>query len=228
MDVDSEPFAIRVSETEVVSALLSMPSDCRAALVFAHGAGAGMTHPFMASFAAGLAARGVATLRFQFPMERGSKRPDLPRVAHAAVRAAVEEAARRLPGVSLFAGGKSFGGRMSSQAQSESPLPGVRGLIFVGFPLHPDGKPSQQRADHLSRVSCPMLFLQGTRDVLADLGLLKAVVQNLGSRATLKLFMDADHSFHVRARSGTNDEAVQQAMLDEAVDWISTKLDRPG
>ena len=223
--VESQPLAIRVSDTEKVSALLSTPIDCRAVFVFAHGAGAGMTHPFMASFAAGLAARGVATLRFQFPyMERGSRRPDLPRMAHAAIRAAVDEAARRLPDVPLFAGGKSFGGRMSSQAQAASPLPGVRGLIFVGFPLHPAGKPSQERADHLSGVNCPMLFLQGTRDELADLGLLNAVVQNLGSHATLKLFTDADHSFHVRARSGTNDEAVRRAMVDEAADWISSSL----
>ncbi|MGH6624559.1 MAG: alpha/beta hydrolase family protein [Burkholderiaceae bacterium] len=228
MVVESQPLAIRVSETEKVSGLLSASIDCRAAFVFAHGAGAGMTHPFMTSFAAGLAARDVATLRFQFPyMERGSKRPDVPRVAHAAVRAAVEEATRRLPGVPLFAGGKSFGGRMTSQAQAESPLPGVHGLIFVAFPLHPAGKPSQERADHLSNVNCPTLFLQGTRDELADLDLLTGVVQRLGSRATLKLFIDADHSFHVPARSGTNDEAVQRAMIDEAVGWISRVLLRP-
>ena len=225
MSVESQTIAIRISETEKVSALLWAPKDSRAVFVFAHGAGAGMTHPFMASFAAGLAARDVATLRFQFPyMERGSRRPDSPQVAHAAVRAAVEEAARRLPGVPLFAGGKSFGGRMSSQAQPASPLPGVRGLMFLGFPLHPAGKPSQERADHFSNVNCPMLFLQGTRDELADLGLLTAVVQNLGNRASLKVFTDADHSFHVRVRSGTDDEAVQRAMVGEAADWISSAL----
>jgi predicted alpha/beta-hydrolase family hydrolase len=225
MTVEIQPIAVRINETEKVSALLWAPQNSRAVFVFAHGAGAGMTHPFIASFAAGLAARDVATLRFQFPyMERGFRRPDSPQVAHAAVRAAVEEAARRLPGVPLFAGGKSFGGRMSSQAQAESPLPGVRGLIFLGFPLHPAGKPSQERAVHLSNVNCPLLFLQGTRDELADLGLLTDVVQNLGNRASLKVFADADHSFHVRIRSGTDDEAVQRAMVGEAVDWISSAL----
>ena len=228
MSVESQPIAVRINETEEVSALLWAPKDSRAVFVFAHGAGAGMTHPFMVSFAAGLAARDVATLRFQFPyMERGSRRPDSPRVAHAAVRAAVEEAARRLPGVPLFAGGKSFGGRMSSQAQAESPLPGVRGLIFLGFPLHPAGKPSQERSDHLWNVDCPLLFLQGTRDELADFGLLAEVVLNLGSRATLKVFADADHSFHVRVRSGADDEAVQRAMVGEAADWIGSALLRP-
>jgi len=226
--VDGEPFALAVSETDKVSALLCAPNNCRAVFVFAHGAGAGMTHPFMASFAARLAARDVATLRFQFPyMERGSRRPDPPRVAQAAVRAAVDETARRLPGVPVFAGGKSFGGRMSSQAQAAAPLPGVRGLIFVGFPLHPAGKPSRERADHLSSVDCPLLFLQGTRDELADLGLLTAVVQNLGSRAALKVFPDADHAFHVRAKSGTNDDAVLQAMVDDAADWIHSTLLQP-
>lgn len=225
MTLESQPIAVRINETEKVSALLWAPKDSRAVFVFAHGAGAGMTHPFLASFAAGLAARDVATLRFQFPyMERGSRRPDSPRVAHAAVCAAVEEAAHRLPGVPLFAGGKSFGGRMSSQAQAESPLPEVRGLIFLGFPLHPAGKPSKERAHHLSNVNCPMLFLQGTRDELADLGLLTEVVQNLGNRASLKVFTDADHSFHVRVRSGTDDETVQRAMVGEVVDWISSVL----
>jgi len=225
MSAESQPIAIRINETERVSALLWAPKDSRAVFVFAHGAGAGMTHPFMVSIAAGLAARNVATLRFQFPyMERGSRRPDSPRVAHAAVRAAVEEAAHRLPGVPLFAGGKSFGGRMSSQAQAESPLPEVRGLIFLGFPLHPAGKPSQERADHLSNVNCPMLFLQGTRDELADLGLLTAVVQNLDNCAMLKVFADADHSFHVRARSGNDDEAVQRELVGEAADWISSAV----
>jgi uncharacterized protein len=177
-----------------VSALLDAPADAWAAYVFAHGAGAGMTHTFMAAFAGGLAERGVATLRFQFPfMERGSKRPDPPPLAHATVRAAVAEAARQWPGLPLYAGGKSYGGRMTSQAQAAEPLPGVRGLVFVGFPLHPAGKPSAERAAHLTDVRCPMLFLQGTRDELASLELLRPVVQDLAPRARLVLFEDADH-----------------------------------
>jgi uncharacterized protein len=179
-----------------------------------------MTHPFMASVSAGLAERGIATLRYQFPyMERGAKRPDTPRVAQAAVRAAVDEASRLMPHVPLFAGGKSFGGRMTSQAQA---LPAVRGLIFVGFPLHPPKKPSQERAEHLSQVKCPMLFLQGTRDDLADVALMRIVATRLGKLATLRFFEDADHSFHVRARSGHTDEQVRASMLDAMTDWITT------
>lgn len=184
-----------------------------------------MNHPFMADFAVGLAEHGVATLRFQFSyMERGSKRPDTPAVAQAAVRAAVEEARHRLSGVALFAGGKSFGGRMTSQAQAQSPLPGVLGLIFLGFPLHPAGKPARERAEHLSGVRCPMLFLQGTRDDLADISLVKQVTQELGPLATLKLFADADHSFHVRASSGRTDDDVRQQLVDTAADWIAARL----
>jgi uncharacterized protein len=186
-----------------------------------------MTHPFMASMSAGLAERGIATLRYQFPyMERGAKRPDTPRVAHAAVRAAVEEASRLMPSVPLFAGGKSFGGRMTSQAQAEVPLPAVRGLIFVGFPLHPAKKPSQERAEHLSQVTCPMLFLQGTRDDLADVALMRMVATRLGQPATLRFFEDADHSFHVRARSGHTNEQVRASMLDAMADWITTHTDK--
>jgi uncharacterized protein len=204
-----------------VSALLLAPPDARACYVFAHGAGAGMTHPFMAACGQGLAARGVATLRYQFPyMERGSRRPDTPRVAHAAVRAACAEAAQRLPEVPLFAGGKSFGGRMTSQAQAESPLPGVRGLVFLGFPLHPAGKPSDERASHLSEVGVPMLFLQGSRDELASLELLWPLVKRIGARATLRVFDDADHSFHVPARSGRKDAEVLGELLDVVVAWI--------
>lgn len=210
-----------------VSALLRAPADAVAAYVFAHGAGAGMAHTFMAAFANGLAERGVASLRFQFPyMEQGSKRPDAPAVAHAAVRAAVATAAARLPGLPLVAGGKSFGARMTSQAQALDPLPGVRGLVFVGFPLHPAGKPGDERAKHLANVACPMLFLQGTRDELATLELLKPVVESLGERATLTLFEDADHSFHVRARSGRNDAQVMAEMLDVTVAWIQALRSR--
>jgi predicted alpha/beta-hydrolase family hydrolase len=180
-----------------------------------------MTHPFMAAVAEELAQRGIATLRYQFPyMEQGSKRPDTPKVAHAAVRAAVDEAARRAPGLPLFAGGKSFGGRMTSQAQAASPLPGVRGLIFLGFPLHATGKPSDERAAHLADIRVPMLFLQGTRDDLATLPLLRPVVEKLGARATLTLFEDADHSFHVPARSGRKDPEVRAQVLDAMASWI--------
>lgn len=205
-----------------VSALLDVPADAMAGYVFAHGAGAGMTHAFMAAFAGGLAERGIACLRFQFPfMERGSRRPDPPKLAHAAVRAAVAEAARQWPGLPLFAGGKSFGGRMTSQAQAKSPLPGVRGLVFVGFPLHAAGKPSDERAAHLFDVTDPMLFLQGTRDELAALSLLRPIVERLGpDRATLAVFDDADHSFHVRARRGGSDAQTLAAMLDATARWM--------
>jgi len=204
--------------------ILLRPDDARACYVFAHGAGAGMRHSFMAAFAEGLAERRIATLRYDFPyMENGSKRPDPPSVAHAAVRAAVAEATALCEGLPLFAGGKSFGGRMTSQAQAKAPLPGVRGLVFVGFPLHPAGKPGLDRAEHLSGVELPMLFLQGTRDELADLALIRGVVEGLGERATLALFDDADHAFHVRARSGRNDTQVRKAMLDSAADWIAAR-----
>jgi len=219
------PSKIDVGEAGRVSALWLAPAKPRACYVFAHGAGAGMTHASMAGFAAGLASREVATLRFQFPyMEKGGRRTDSPAVAHATVRAAVDAAAGLAPGVPLFAGGRSFGGRMTSQAQAESPLPGVRGLAFVGFPLHPAGKPGTARADHLSRIEVPMLFLQGTRDELASLDLLNPVVDALGANATLEFFDDADHSFHVRVRSGRNDAQVLDDMLDATVAWMANLL----
>jgi hypothetical protein len=174
----------------------------------------------MAAVASDLARRAIATLRYQFPyMERGSKRPDAPKVAHAAVRAAVAEAARRLPDLPLFAGGKSFGGRMTSQAQALSPLAGVRGLVFLGFPLHPAGTPSDERAAHLGDVAIPMLFLQGTRDELADESLLKALAARLGARATLRLFDEADHSFHVPARTGRKDSEIRNELADVLAAW---------
>jgi predicted alpha/beta-hydrolase family hydrolase len=223
----SQPVAITVDD-ERVSGLLQAPPDARACYVFAHGAGAGMAHPFMAAAAKGLAERGIATLRFQFPyMERGSKRPDTPKVAQATVRAAVAEASRLMPGIALFAGGKSFGGRMTSQAQSASPLPGVRGLVFLGFPLHPAGRPSDERAQHLFEVGVPMLFLQGTRDGLADLQLVQALAERLGSRATLKLFQDADHSFHVPARTGRKDAEVMTDLSAALAGWIETLTPGP-
>jgi hypothetical protein len=189
--------------------------------VFAHGAGAGMTHSFMEAFANGLCERGIASLRYQFPyMEKGSKRPDPPAVAQAAVRAAIAKAAGVFPGLALIAGGKSFGGRMTSQAQATAPLPGVRGLAFAGFPLHPAGKPSTDRADHLARIDIPMLFLQGTRDGLAEVTLIEGVVKRLGPPATLHLADGADHSFHVLARSGRRDADVMNEILDAFANWL--------
>jgi uncharacterized protein len=224
-----QPLDITVDDSRRVSALLQVPDGARACLVLAHGAGAGMTHPFMADVARELAERGIATLRYQFPyMEQGSKRPDTPAVAQAAVRAAVAEASHRLPAAPLFAGGKSFGARMTSQAQAAQPLPGVRGLVFFGFPLHPAGKPSDARAQHLDGVTVPMLFLQGSRDGLADLALLRPVVARLGARAALEVFEDADHSFHVRARRGRTDAQARAAMLDAVALWIADSRGRLG
>lgn len=206
---------------ESVSALLIRPDDAKALYVFAHGAGAGMTHKSMASNAEGLAERGIATLRYQFPyMEKGSKRPDPPRIAHAAVRAAAAEAVKLAPGVSLFAGGRSFGGRMTSQTQANSPLPGVRGLAFLGFPLHPAGKPGIERAEHLSRVQVPMLFVSGARDALAEMNLLKSVVETLGDRATLHVIAEADHSLKVAARSGGTSAEAEAEALDAMAEWM--------
>jgi len=205
-----------------VSALLLRPDNARACLVLAHGAGAGMSHPFMDTIATGLGERGIASLRYQFPyMEKGGKRPDSPAVAHAAVRAAVAEAARRCPGLPLLAGGKSFGGRMTSQAQAIAPLPGVRGLVFLGFPLHPPGKPSTERAEHLARVNVPMLFLQGTRDEFAELDLLAPAVKTLGSLASLHLVEHGDHSLHAPARSGRKPSEVMAEVLDSVAAWIA-------
>lgn len=197
-----------------------MPTGATCCYVLAHGAGAGMAHPFMATVAEGLADRGIATLRYQFLyMEQGSKRPDPPALAQAAVRAAVAKAGELARGLPLIAGGKSFGGRMTSQAQAAAPLDGVHGLAFLGFPLHPAGKPSAERAKHLAEVKVPMLFLQGTRDTLADLALLEPMVAGLGKRATLHLFDAADHSFHVPARTGRKDADVMREMLDAFAAW---------
>jgi predicted alpha/beta-hydrolase family hydrolase len=219
--VDAEPLSIAVEGTIGVSGLLLRPQAARACVVLAHGAGAGMDHPFMATAAKGLAERGIATLRYQFPyMEQGSKRPDKPDRAHATVRAAMAEATARMRNLPLFAGGKSFGGRMTSQAQAIAPLPSVRGLIFLGFPLHPAGRPSQERGKHLFDIRLPMLFLQGTRDVLAELPPLKTLTTALGERASLALFQDADHSFHVPAKSGRTDAAIRNQMLDALAAWL--------
>lgn len=207
---------------ESVSALLIQPGDARAIFVLAHGAGAGMTHKAMESNAQGLAERRIATLRYQFPyMERGSKRVDAPKVAHAAVRAAAAEAGRLAPDLPLFAGGRSFGGRMTSQAQAEEPLPGVRGLAFIGFPLHPAGKPGVERAEHLKRVQVPMLFVSGDHDALAELDLLEQVVAELGDRATLHLIAHADHSLKVPIRSGRTQAQAEAEALDAMAEWMA-------
>jgi uncharacterized protein len=217
--VSPQKLDIEIAGCGSVSALMIRPAEARACYVFAHGAGAGMTHPFMETFAAGLGDRGIASLRYQFPyMEKGSRRPDPPAVAHATVRAAVAEAGRNCPGLPLIAGGKSFGGRMTSQAQAIAPLAGVRGLAFLGFPLHPAGKPSSDRAKHLAEVRVPMLFMQGTRDTLAEVTLIESVVNSLPS-ASLHLVREADHSFHVLARSGRNDREVMKEILDTFSTW---------
>jgi predicted alpha/beta-hydrolase family hydrolase len=208
-----------------VSALLVRPPDARLLYVLAHGAGAGMRHPFLESLAQRLAERGIATLRYQFPyMERRAGRPDPPAVAAATVRAAAAEAARLAPGLPLVAGGKSFGGRMTSTAQAEAPLPGVRGLVFLGFPLHPPGRPGDQRAEHLARVQIPMLFVQGDRDDFADPKLLRPVVQRLGERATLHLVEGGDHSFKVLKRSGKTAEDVMTELVATIDRWATRLL----
>ena len=215
-------LTIDINGGGTVSGLWLRPATAKACLLLAHGAGAGMTHRAMTALADGLAERAIATLRFQFPyMERGSRRPDPPAVAHAAVRAACAKATRLAGRLPLFAGGKSYGGRMTSQAQALAPLPGVRGLVFFAFPLHPAGKPSAARADHLGKVDIPMLFLQGTRDELAELDLLKPVVAKLGSRARLVLVPDANHAFHVPAKTGRKDADVLADLLDAAAAWMT-------
>jgi predicted alpha/beta-hydrolase family hydrolase len=220
----AEPITIAIEGADPVSGLWQSPPKPTACLSLAHGAGAGMTHRAMAATADGLEARGVATLRYQFPyMERGSKRVDSPPVAHAAVRAAAAEARRRAGALPLFAGGRSFGARMTSQAQALTPLEGVRGLLFFAFPLHPSGKPSTDRATHLSKVSVPMLFLQGTKDTLAELDLLQPTVAALGERAALVLADAADHAFHVPAKTGRKDAEVMAELLDAAVAWMAER-----
>ena len=216
-----EPLRLPLANGETVSALWQTPPDPRAVLSLAHGAGAGMTHRHMVATADGLEARGVATLRFQFPyMEKGGRRPDPPAIAQAAVRAAAAEALARSGSAPLFAGGRSFGGRRTSQAQAKTPLDGVRGLVFFAFPLHPAGKPAVERADHLRDVTVPMLFLQGAKDALAELPLLTDVVAGLGASAALALAEDADHSFHVPAKTGRKDADVLAALLDQAAEWM--------
>lgn len=217
----AERLTIGVGASHKVSGLFVRPSSARALLVLAHGAGAGMEHPSMQGLATGLAGRGIATLLYQFPyMERKSRRPDPPALCHATVRAAVAEASRLAPDLPLIVGGRSFGGRMTSQAQAQTSLPRVLGLVFLAFPLHPAGRPGTERAAHLREVRVPMLFVQGTRDELADLDLLRPLVQELGTRATLHLLQDADHSFHVPARTGRKDSELREEALDALSGWL--------
>jgi uncharacterized protein len=218
----AESITIPVTSTSSVSGLWQPAERAKACYVLAHGAGAGMRHSFMESIAAELAQLRVATLRYQFPyMDRGSRRPDPPKLCHTVVRAAVAEASRRTD-VALIAGGRSFGGRMTSQAQAESPLPNVKGLAFLAFPLHPAKKPSAERAEHLFDVRIPMLFLQGTRDELAEMTLLEPLLKKLKSRATSKLIESADHSFHVPARSGRTDAEVLSELAATLASWTDT------
>ena len=203
-----------------VSALLQRPRQAELLYVLGHGAGAGMRHPFLQAVADALGAVGVATFRYQFPyMEEGRRSPDPPHVAEATVRSAVMAAVRAAPELPLIAGGKSFGGRMTSSAAAKRPLPGVRGLAFLGFPLPPPNRPADTRAAHLSDLQLPMLFLQGTRDDLADLGLIRGVCQRLGARATLHVVDEADHSFHVPKRSGRSAEDVVLALAQTLAAW---------
>ena len=222
-----EALKIKVDGGDTVSGLWLSPPTPRGCLALAHGAGAGMAHRSMAAIAEGLEGLGIATLRYQFPyMELGRRRPDTPAIAQAAVRAAVAEAGRRAGDVPLFAGGRSFGARMTSQAQADLPLPGVTGLIVFAFPLHPPGKPSFARAEHLVRIAVPMLFLQGSKDVFAELDLLQRTVEGLSGRATLHLIADADHSFHVPARTGRKDPEVLAAALTVASHWMGEQANR--
>ncbi|WP_440636674.1 alpha/beta hydrolase family protein [Bradyrhizobium sp. PUT101] len=219
--VETRELKLDIERIGTVSAILTQPDHARACYVLAHGAGADMRHSFMEKVAAGLASRGIATFRFNFPyMEKKQGRPDQPVVAHAAIRAAVEEAARLCPGLKLVAGGKSFGGRMTSQAQSKAPLPDVKGLAFLGFPLHADKKPSRERAEHLAGITIPMLFLQGTRDGLADLGHLRPVIKALGAKATLHEVEGGDHSFAVLKKSGRSNDGALTEVLDTLAGWI--------
>ena len=217
---EGERLRFAVESAGDVSAILMRPAEARWLLALAHGAGAGMTHPFLERLARELASVGVATFRYQFPyMEDRRRVPDAPSVAAATVDSAVRAAAKAAPGLPLLAGGKSFGGRMSSQAASQGLLAGVRGLVFFGFPLHPPNRPGTKRAEHLAKVPMPMLFLQGTRDTLADLILLRPICRDLGSLATLHIIETADHSFHVLKSSGKTDGEVMRELAQTTASW---------
>jgi predicted alpha/beta-hydrolase family hydrolase len=221
-----QSVTISVNEQIRVSGLMQRAASAKTCLVLAHGAGAGMEHPFMAALAHDLEAIGIATLRFQFPyIEIRGKRPDPPALCHATIRAAVAAAHELEPSLPLLAGGKSFGGRMTSQAQAEIPLPHVGGLVFFGFPLHPAKQPSIDRGAHLFQVKIPMLFLQGTRDTLAELPLIEPLAERLGKLATLTLLEAADHSFHVPARSGRTDVQVRSEMLGSLATWADAVIE---
>jgi predicted alpha/beta-hydrolase family hydrolase len=217
---DTQELKVEIQGNGSVSAMLLRPEKAKWMLALGHGAGAGMHHPFMTALARELARVGIATLRYQFPyMEERRRAPDKPKVLMATVSAAAQTAAKTAPDLPLLAGGKSMGGRMSSQAAAEGLLPGVRGLVFFGFPLHPPKQPGTKRAEHLEKVSVPMLFLQGTRDDLADLKLLGPICKGLGNRATLHVIESADHSFHVLKKSGRSDEEVLRGLAETTAEW---------
>ena len=225
MTAHQESVVIRVSDSQTVSGLWLRPARAWACLVFAPGAGAGMHQSFLASLAERLGLEGLATLRYQFPsVERGRARPDPPELCHATVRAAVRTARATCPDLPCIAGGKSFGGRMTSQAQAVAPLEDVRALVFLGFPLHPPGEPAITRGQHLLEVGLPMLFLQGTRDAFADLTLLRPLLARLNGRATLKVFEGADHSFNLRAKTGVSKSQMQSAIAQALADWMRAVL----
>jgi len=218
----SMPLSITVTAGTTVSAIAMTPDDATCCLAFAPGAGGGINHAYTVAVCEGLAVRGMATVRYQFPsIENGSRRPDQPKLCHKTIQAAVAAAHELTPALALFAGGKSFGGRMTSQIQAIEPLPHVRGLCFFGFPLHPPKRPATTRADHLSLVDIPMLFLQGTRDELADLTLMQGVVARLNAPVTFKVIEHADHSFHVPVRTGMTDSEVMRSMLDDVATWAA-------
>jgi predicted alpha/beta-hydrolase family hydrolase len=221
----AQPVILTVGDDLRVSGLFERPPDARALFVLGPSAGANMRHRFLADLSAALAARGIASLRYQFPyMERNSRRPDTPAVCHATIRAAIDWAVEFEPGLPLIAGGKSFGGRMTSQAQALAPLPGVRGIVFLGFPLHPSKKPSLARADHLAKTSIPLLFVQGTRDALAEVQLIHRAMEALGDRASLTMIEGADHAFHVPARSGRTDADVLRTIAGAVETWVTSAL----
>jgi predicted alpha/beta-hydrolase family hydrolase len=223
---EAEELRFVVEGAGQVSGLLQRPAKAKWLLVLGHGAGAGMQHPFMKKLAGELARVGVATLRYQFPyMEERRKVPDTPAVLTATVVAAVQAAAKAAPGLPLFAGGKSMGGRMTSQAAAQKPLDGVGGLVFFGFPLHPPNRPGTKRAEHLAKVTVPMLFLQGTRDTLADLKLLRPICAKLEARATLHVIETADHSFHVLKNSGRSDEEVMKELAETTALWAAGRYE---
>lgn len=216
-----QAVSIAVDATTRVSGLLQVPQKASVCCVLAHGSGAGMTHPFMAAIADGLGQHGIATCRYQFLIWNRIGSGQMPRNLP---KPWCARPSRKQRICFLTAGGKSFGGRMTSQAQASSPLPGVRVLVFLGFPFHPAGRQSGERGDHLFEIKVPMLFLQGSRDALAETELVKTAVKRLAKRATLKLLQGADHSFHVSARSGRNDEEVRAEMLDELAGWLEANV----